>query len=161
MEIKQIEYSRALGIGNDQISDAQVAENILHKLPKGTYSFIAVQTIQYKFFSMEKAIATRQIALQPKNWEFLVNVIRVLGSEIPTINTNRSVRAILGSEEDQDIKHLKTSFRANYTFFIYISKDLTNFYFVPTPSIITDWAEWVHIKGARIVHRVSKMCVIS
>lgn len=143
-EKTEVELCTDLGIQDNNVSDAAISDKILAAVrDTDTYSSVSVQTMQYQFPGTQISVRTRVIDATVGKWDGLMNVLRVLVCKrISGINTNRAVRAILGSGNQTDIEHLQKTFKGNYRFRIYISyDDVQNLYFEHTPSAITAAAD--------------------
>lgn len=136
MTPEKVEDCRRLGIGDASVDDATVADRMLEKVPPNAYSSITVQTISYQFIGTDATKPTRQIDVKMRSWEWFVNVVKAIAAEpISGINLNRTISAILGSEEMKDQENLIKSYKRNMSFRVYVSCDLQNFYF----DSIEDW----------------------
>ena len=113
---EDLQRAAQLGIYNPDITDKQVAANVLSVIGDSTYSSIFVDTREYQFMGgRENLHLSRMISLTPGAWKFFVNVMKVLINKrdyhIP--NGNGVVSAVLGSNDPDDLASLEASFRSN------------------------------------------------
>lgn len=146
MEANQLDLVRALCITDEKVADEVVADSIIKAVPDGSYSSISVRRMNYHFPGEDAAKPSRKITVNPTNWQWFVNVIKVIFAKHSSVNENRAVKAILGSKNDDDAKQLIAAFKKNYSFEIMVSLDGLNFYFEP----FRDWT----------TPRVENACII-
>jgi len=96
---------------------------------------VTVQRLRYQFPGENESKPSREIILTPTNWQWVIHLVRAIVVENKTINSNRAVKAILGSDDGEDSKQLVQAYRKNFSFKIIVSLDGLNFYFEP----IRDW----------------------
>lgn len=122
-----------LQIGDEKITDENIARDILLSLPKDTYSTVLVQTRDYSFGLNSASKKIRQIDVSISNLAWFVNFIKSLANLTkPSPQINSAIAAILKSENDEDSKNLVQVYQSNYEFRIYVSYDLENIYFERT-----------------------------
>ncbi|MCE5318473.1 MAG: hypothetical protein LLG04_14070 [Parachlamydia sp.] len=103
-----------IGIFDENVSDKQVSARLAAIMPRNTFSSITVYTTEYQFIGLSEERPSRIIVLTPIAWEWFVNVLRtVVWAKGDTSSGNQVVSAILGSEDEEDIKALEETFHSN------------------------------------------------
>ncbi len=136
MQEDELKLVEQLSISDPAVSNEVVADKILAAIPKDTYSSVRVYQVQYQFLGENQPKLARKIIITPSNWDWFVNVIKVIFSSSENINHNRAVKAILGSNNNPDKQQLVKAVKENFSFEILVSFDQTHFYFEP----IRDWS---------------------
>ena len=144
---------REIGIYDQNINNAQVARNILKRMPSNAFNWVAVDQVNYEFPLEQGRKVSRRIRVAPGNVQALLNFLKVIYKSNKSVNASGAVQAILGSKDEDDIKDLQVAFNKNYNFNIYVSLDHRHLHFDAIPGRVTDGAY-------KIKDTVSNSCVI-